>query len=285
MREVSPQKGLSAQHHDKRAAKLFCECWGDGREVAKLSRQDWDYFISWRRDQGDRRAGKAKGRVLRNRVIIQDLKFMRAVLNWATQAGNGSDGRLLDRNPLQGLPYPKEAGVRRPILLSETYGKLSRAARKVGAECALLLLVVHETGHRIGAVRLLCWSDLDLKIGDSTVHWRPENDKVKLDRTTPLSEVAAEALRRARRQRRALGDGWVFTSPDNRSLPLSRHRARTWWKRLESLAGLPPEPGRGWHTLRRKFATELKGHSVGRSGLFRRLAVSTDYSQVLSATR
>ncbi|HEY5021672.1 MAG TPA: hypothetical protein VII30_04185 [Gemmatimonadaceae bacterium] len=31
-----------------------------------------------------------------------------------------------------------------------------------------------------------------------------------------------------------------------------------WWKRLETLAGLPPEGGRGWHTFRRKFATELK---------------------------
>jgi hypothetical protein len=27
---------------------------------------------------------------------------------------------------------------------------------------------------------------------------------------------------------------------------------------METLAGLPREPGRGWHSLRRKFATELK---------------------------
>ena len=27
---------------------------------------------------------------------------------------------------------------------------------------------------------------------------------------------------------------------------------------MEVLAGLTPEPGRGWHSLRRKFATELK---------------------------
>jgi hypothetical protein len=29
------------------------------------------------------------------------------------------------------------------------------------------------------------------------------------------------------------------------------------------LAGLPPEGGRGWHTLRRKFATELKNVPLG----------------------
>lgn len=37
---------------------------------------------------------------------------------------------------------------------------------------------------------------------------------------------------------------------------------KAWWKRAERLAGLEPGPGRGWHALRRKFATELKGASL-----------------------
>ena len=37
----------------------------------------------------------------------------------------------------------------------------------------------------------------------------------------------------------------------------SRHLLRDWWKRAEKLAGLAPKRGRGWHALRRKFATEL----------------------------
>jgi hypothetical protein len=49
-----------------------------------------------------------------------------------------------------------------------------------------------------------------------------------------------------------------YPSLDNMAEPVSRHRVRFWWKRLESLAELPPEGGRGWHTFRRKFATELK---------------------------
>lgn len=258
MREVSPQKGASARGHDKRAVKSFCECWGADREVETLSRRDWDGFILWRRERGDQRPGEARGRPLRNRVIIQDLKFMRAVLNWATQAGDKAGGRLLDRNPLQGLPYPKESGVRRPVVRKEAYEAMTRAASKVSPVCALLLLVVHETGHRIGAVRKLRWSDLDLALDRASVHWRAETDKLKLDRSTPLSEPAAEALRRAWRHRRDLRDGWVFRSPHNPEEAVSRHRARFWWKRLESLAGLPTEAGRGWHTLRRKFATELK---------------------------
>jgi hypothetical protein len=31
-----------------------------------------------------------------------------------------------------------------------------------------------------------------------------------------------------------------------------------WWQWLEALAGVPHQPGLGWHALRRKFATELK---------------------------
>jgi hypothetical protein len=31
---------------------------------------------------------------------------------------------------------------------------------------------------------------------------------------------------------------------------------------MERLAKLDPEPGRGWHSLRRKFATELKGTPI-----------------------
>jgi len=33
--------------------------------------------------------------------------------------------------------------------------------------------------------------------------------------------------------------------------------ARYWWNRAERLAGLDPKRGRGWHSLRRKFASDL----------------------------
>ena len=32
---------------------------------------------------------------------------------------------------------------------------------------------------------------------------------------------------------------------------------RDWWKRAEEKAGLAPKRGRGWHSLRRKFASDL----------------------------
>jgi len=47
------------------------------------------------------------------------------------------------------------------------------------------------------------------------------------------------------------------TVTDN-TQPISRHLLRDWWERGRTLAKLPPEPGRGWHSLRRQFATEMK---------------------------
>ena len=32
---------------------------------------------------------------------------------------------------------------------------------------------------------------------------------------------------------------------------------RDWWRKGQELAGLEPERGRGWHSLRRKFASDL----------------------------
>jgi integrase len=37
---------------------------------------------------------------------------------------------------------------------------------------------------------------------------------------------------------------------------MSRHLARNWWKKAERLAGLPPMKGRGWHSVRHKFASD-----------------------------
>ena len=256
MREVTPQKGTSAQGHDRRAVQLFVTCWGVQRDVATLSRRDWDHFIVWRREQGDRRPRKAGRHALRNRVIVQDLKFVRAVLNWATQAGDGAGKQLLEKNPLDKLSYPADTGVRRPVLVSELFNRMLAAAPRVSELCPLLFSLVHETGHRVGAVLQLRWSDLNLE--EARIRWRAENDKLRSEHETPLSAVAVDLLRQSRRSRARLGDGWIFPAPGKPAQAVTRHRARFWWNRMEVLAGIDREPGRGWHSLRRKFATELK---------------------------
>ena len=49
----------------------------------------------------------------------------------------------------------------------------------------------------------------------------------------------------------------MLPAPQDPSVCLSGNRAYVWWNRAEKLAGLEPKPGRGWHSLRRKFASDL----------------------------
>ena len=73
-----------------------------------------------------------------------------------------------------------------------------------------------------------------------------------------LISKTEEALREARRARAVIGDGLIFPSPTAPGEPVSRHLLRDWWQRGEVASGLPRERLRGWHSLRRKFATEMK---------------------------
>jgi integrase len=256
LREVTPRKSGSSQQHDRRATKLFLEHFGPQRKVATLSRRDWDAFIQRRLQGSDGRVGKVKGKPVRARVVAQNLKTLRAILNWATMAGDGSGGYLLERDPLKGLPFPKEQSTRRPIITDEQFQAMLKVSRTISPLFELALVLAHETGHRIGSTRLLKWSDVAIEA--KTIRWRGENDKIGFEHVTWLTPAALQALEQARRERPVIGEAWVFGAPGDASQPVSRHLMRDWWQQGEALAKVPRSPGLGWHSLRRKFATELK---------------------------
>ncbi len=256
-REVNPLKGASKQQHDRRATTLWLECLGGQRKAATLNRRDWDRFIAWRRQAGDGRPGRTHRRPVRDRMIVYDLKFLQAVLNWATTARDARGALFLTQNPLKGLPWPKEQSPRRPVLTDAQYRKLLAVSAQVSPLFGLALTLAHETGHRIGAIRLLRWSDV--LFDEQRIRWRGEQDKIGLEQIVEASPEAVRALRQARRERAVIGEEWVFPSPEEPTEPCSRHLMRDWWQRGEALAGLAHEPGLGWHSLRRKFATDLKG--------------------------
>jgi integrase len=213
-------------------------------------------------------------------VIEFDLRFLLAVCNWA-ETVRVKGFPMLERNPFKGLPIPVEANPRRPIVTDEEFDKLTIAAKQLAAlakaptkdgtengkkpwkDVELYLLLVHETGHRCTAVGRLRWSDVDLEKG--LVTWRAEFDKTGVNHTVPLSETAklaldgaAEEFRSAQRIAGRIGDSWIFPSPTNPEKPVRRDVLRDAWQKLETAAGLERIPGRGWHSLRRKFATDLK---------------------------
>lgn len=137
---------------------------------------------------------------------------------------------------------------------------LREVAPRVHVDFECLLLLAHATGHRLSAIRQLRWSDVDLE--RRTVTWRAASDKVGFEHTTPLANEAVSALSAHRKRSTTIGDGWLFSSDEDPSKPRPRITFGKWWVQAEKLAKLERVKGRGYHSLRRQFATELKDTPV-----------------------
>ena len=118
------------------------------------------------------------------------------------------------------------------------------------------LVLAHETGHRIGAIRQLSWDDVDLEVREIT--WPESTEKNGYAHTTAITPDAVTALKRARERNPGIGAAWVLPAPRDASTPCSRLQVNSWWEKAELKAGLDAVPGMKWHSLRRKFATDLK---------------------------
>jgi integrase len=142
------------------------------------------------------------------------------------------------------------------MLTEAEYGALRAVAASVHPLFELALVLAHETGHRLGSLRLVRWSDVDAE--GRAIRWRAENDKIGFEHTTALTDEAVAALEAERRRQPTIGDTWIFPAPRDASLPCAPRTFLKGWARGEELAKLAPAERRGWHSLRRKFATELK---------------------------
>ena len=254
-REVTPFKSVGKQQHDRRTRRLFERCWGQASLVKNLDRRDWDRFIRLRRSGQLRpERGYHKGRI-GDRQLEYDLRFLLAVCNWALTVRE--DGRpLLTVHPFRGFPVPAEQNINQPVTSEKEIAAMRVAAAQVDPLCPLYLELTYATGHRCMAVGRLQWNDVDL--GRGMVHWPADHDKMGFEHIVPLDELALELLRTHRRRNTlSFGNAWIFPSPSDSSQPISRHLVRDWWKRLERAANIPHIRGRGWHSLRRRFATDL----------------------------
>ncbi|MCZ6714751.1 MAG: tyrosine-type recombinase/integrase [Deltaproteobacteria bacterium] len=220
--EVTPKKSDGVQRFDKAAAERLNECLGRNRKPSQLSKREWDLFIQ------ERQSGRLTGRIVGARTVARDLKFLSAVLNWATLASDGRGGALLDRNPLKGLPIPKERNPRRPVMTDELRRGLT--GHSPSWQFALALLLERETLRRNSSIRRLRWSDVDLE--QETVRWRAEFDKAGRENVTPLTHAAVAALRGA--PSRGIGDAPVFPSAADQSKPTPRGTFQVWLRRAKA---------------------------------------------------
>ncbi|MCY3706305.1 MAG: site-specific integrase, partial [Gammaproteobacteria bacterium] len=249
--EVTPTKGEATQWHDKSAMRMFLGFFGRSRNPSTLSQRDWDQFIRSRRSG---RVGPS-GKSVSDRTIEHDLKFLIAVFNWAVRSRDERGKLLLTSNPLKGLKAPVEKNPTRVVLTEKEYQALLGVSRRVDWRFHVALVLAHETGHRIGAIRHLRWSDIDLEAG--IIHWRAEHEKTGYEHWTPMSAEAQAVLEEAASRRPRSANDPLLPSPTTRSRCASRSLSNAWWTRAQELARLEPKSRRGWHSLRRKFASDL----------------------------
>ena len=230
---------------------MFLKFFGKDRDPATLSQRDWDRFIR------DRRSGRVgpSGKPVSDRTIERDLRFLLAVLNWAAKSRDEQGQLLLESNPLRGLKTPTEKNPTRVLLTELEYEALLEVSLEMDWRFRVALVIAHETGHRIGAIRQLRWSDIDLE--GCIIRWRGEHEKTRYEHRTPVSAEALAALEEARRKNPGIGYAPLLPAPKDPSKCVSRSLARDWWEKAQELAGLEPKRGRGWQSLRRKFASDL----------------------------
>ena len=148
-----------------------------------------------------------------DRTVEYDLKFLVAVLNWAARSRDERGRPLLDGNPLKGLRKPREKNPTRVVLAEDEWRALLKVAPRVDRRFHLALVLAHETGHRIGAIRHLRWCDIDFERG--TILWRAEHDKSGHEHVTPVTAEALSALKEARRSHLGTGEAPVLPAPRN----------------------------------------------------------------------
>ncbi|MCY4398722.1 MAG: site-specific integrase, partial [Gemmatimonadetes bacterium] len=197
----------------------------------------------------------ASGKPVSDATIEHDLKFLIAVFNWAGKSKDEEGRLLLGSNPLKGLKTPTEKNPTRVVLSEEEYQALLGVSREVDWRFHVALVLAHETGHRIGAIRHLRWPDIDLEA--RAIRWRAEHEKTGYEHRTPMTAEAVAVLEEAQERSAGIEVAPVLPAPRDPSRCAGRTLARFWWNRAQKLAGLEPKRGRGWHSLRRKFASDL----------------------------
>ena len=253
--EVTPKNSERHQKYDRSAASMFKEYFGKNRPAATLSWRDFDKF-SAARAGGTTGSGPGPWKPVKARTVQKDLSFLSSVLNWATTAGDGLGAFLLDRNPMKGYKLPREKNPRRVVNTDEEYSALVAISKEFDWRFHVALVLVHETGRRIGAVRKLRWSDVDLQA--ETIRWRAEHDKSGYGHVRPMSAEARAVLEFARGRSPGVGDAVLLPACKDPSKPVGEWVMRDMWLKAEQLAGIERKLGRGYHGFRRKFASDLK---------------------------
>lgn len=327
---------------ESRAAR-FLAAWGDALPVVSISQTHVDTYSAQRRaahlaqqqQRNERRAALAAERAqpagerprrgrprtapapaplplrpLRDGALDGDFRWLSSVFNWAMRDKLPTGKRLLERNPLHDVQWPRERNVRRPVASHERYERTLAAAEVVdpSGRLGVVLTLARYTGRRESAILGLRASDVLLSkdriaralaaagmdeglaahMPDGAIRWAAETDKLGLLHITPISKAARTALERYLAAHPAVGDVPLFPSDEDDTRPLPRSTATKQLVRAEQRADLPKLAGGVFHPYRRLWATERKHFSdvdVAAAGGWRDTkALKLSYQQADPAT-
>lgn len=179
-----------------------------------------------------------------SRVLEQDLKLDRAISTGQCCTSSLPTFRWLRAR------FPWSATRSAPACLRRTIQRMLASAEEISPQCRLALVLGHETGRRINALRQLKWSDFDRE--SVVIVWLAATNKQRKEHVGAINE---ELSRHSADPRDLL-----FPSPRIRDQSLGREVFGKWWAQILAKAGTPHVRGFGWHSLRRKWANEHKHH-------------------------
>jgi site-specific recombinase XerD len=269
-REAIPEQGRRRREDSEREIECWLNWLGATFVMDDLGPAEWNRF---RRERETGRIDARGKRVARNhrpvgaRAVAKSLKTLRHMCRVAVQHG------LLRADPTAGLECPTNKSPKRPICDDDRYEALLSIAdqvtmygpwrKKVKSYLPALLVLAHDTGHRITAILNLRWSDWlpDFRTHGG-LHWRAETDKIGLDDVVPVTPEVRAAVECHRSEYPGVGEALMFPKPKDPSQPVDHRTATRWLVEAEKKAELPKLEGGAWHPFRRGWATARKGQEL-----------------------
>jgi integrase len=239
---------------------------GSGLNVEYLGPREWNALAR------ERAAGRIDGRgnlvteERRNsvgpRAVAHMLSTLRYACSFGTKYRTTNGGFLLQHDPTRGLKIPRENAPARPVSTTDEFNAMLAVAAQVHPYMVDLLTIAAETGRRIDAILHLQASDWKPEVGQfGALRWRAEHDKLNHESTVVVGEDVRDAITGILRDRPAVGATWLFPA-QKADGPVDKTLTSRWWRKAEKLAGIEHVRGKGWHSLRRRWATLRKGHAL-----------------------
>jgi integrase len=262
------EMGVRHEKGVRRELELLQRCVGSATIMATIDETTWNKIARERASgaidaRGFRVRDPEKWRPVRARSVAITLKTLGHLTRWGARVKRrGSTTPLIDSDPCSAMTIPSEKNKRQPMLTDDEFDAMVEAAPKVSDYMRTLLLLAGESGRRIGAICKLRASDLNWDEGKfGEIVWREAGDKGRVRWVAPMTPPLRTELARFSRTRGLIGDALLFRAPKSDG-PLTVDRASKWWRACEEAANVPRREGQGWHSLRRRWATARKGHSL-----------------------